>query len=249
MDIENSRFATSALYGKFANVGPEQAYEALHHTSRLKQLCGGDLVFAEKKFGQPFNFTNYAKLIFLTNELPATSDKTRAFYSRVKVVTFPTVFEGEAADKRLVDNITVDEFDGLAFKCLQRLQGFYDHDFNNVREESSEAVAALYEKLTDPLTSFLEERTEADINAEVPKWQFTEEFNSWCAEKGFRKWTETRLGKEMALKGFDTEKKTVDGGKRWWTWTGLRWKDGEGRNSCISIQGSLEGLLDENAQA
>jgi putative DNA primase/helicase len=247
-DIDGNRFATSQLYGKFASISPEAAYETLTQTSKLKQLTGADLVFAERKFGQPFNFVNNAKLIFLANELPATNDKTKAFYSRVKIINFPRTFENEAADRRLVDGIPPDEFDGLAFKSLMRLQRFYDENFNNCFHESSDEMAALYEKLTDPLSTFLKERTEKDINGEVPKWELQEEFFAWCGEHGFRKWTEHRLGKEMARRGFDTEKKTIKEGTRWLVWTGLKLKNGEGRGSYVPIQEPVEGL-DANAQA
>jgi P4 family phage/plasmid primase-like protien len=237
MDIEGSRFATSQLFGKFANIGPEQTYEALSNTSRLKQLSGGDMINAERKFGHAFNFTNHAKLIFLTNELPVTNDKTTAFYSRVKIITFPNTFEGEAADKQLVDNIAPDEYEGLAFKCLQRLQDFYSHNFNNVREEPSNSVAEVYERLTDPLTTFLQERTEADVNGTVPKWELSEEFNSWCGEHSFRKWTDHRLSKEMGKRGFETAWISTEEGKRWRGWAGLKWND-NGKETTQPAQSS-----------
>ena len=52
----------------------------LSETGNFKMLVSGDSITAERKFEQPFTFRNYAKLIFSANEIPASDDKTDAFY-------------------------------------------------------------------------------------------------------------------------------------------------------------------------
>ena len=37
-------------------------------------LVSGDFIRAQKKYGQPFEFSNYAKLIFSANEIPQSED-------------------------------------------------------------------------------------------------------------------------------------------------------------------------------
>jgi len=86
--LQNNRFASVELYRKMAAIAGEISYTSLKNTDLIKQLTGGDLIRAEKKWGQPFQFENYAKLIISTNELPKTTDKTVAFYRRLYLIEF-----------------------------------------------------------------------------------------------------------------------------------------------------------------
>lgn len=89
-------------------------YTLLKKTSKLKQCSGEDLIYCERKFKEPFSFRNYAKMMFLTNQVPLTWDKTYAFYRRIFLLEFPYTFiEGETADPMIVDKISGHEFQGL----------------------------------------------------------------------------------------------------------------------------------------
>ncbi|MFC1607142.1 phage/plasmid primase, P4 family [Candidatus Latescibacterota bacterium] len=81
-ELQHNKFAPGRLYGKFINIASEMDYKKLSKTSQLKQASGGDYLSCERKFKEPFPFKNYAKLIFNTNQLPRTDDKTDAFYRR-----------------------------------------------------------------------------------------------------------------------------------------------------------------------
>ena len=101
--------------------------------------------------------------IFNTNELPRTTDKTRAFYRRLYMIEFPHKFEGE------------------------------------------------YEQLTNPLSEFIRENTEEDVNGFIPKWIFAKVLNYWQRFKGYREWSDAEIGKEMAFLGYDTKQKALTG--------------------------------------
>ena len=49
-------------------------------------MVAGDSVTGEHKFGQPFTFGNYAKMIFSANLIPEREDKTDAFYRRWVII-------------------------------------------------------------------------------------------------------------------------------------------------------------------
>jgi len=62
--LVNNRFSASKLYGKLANISPDIPYNALTDSSMIRQLTGGDLITAEAKYKDSFEFHNHAKLIF-----------------------------------------------------------------------------------------------------------------------------------------------------------------------------------------
>lgn len=69
-ELCSNRFSKAELYQKYANIAPDIPHNTIKDSSIFKQLTGGDQITAEKKFRNPFNFVNYAKLIFSANELP-----------------------------------------------------------------------------------------------------------------------------------------------------------------------------------
>ena len=209
--FQNNRFAAADLSGKFANLAGEIKYEVLKNTDILKRLVGGDLIRAERKYGDPFYFTNYAKLIFNTNELPRTTDKTRAFYRRLYMIEFPHKFEGENEDKMLMLKITKEELEGLAFQCIGYLQNLREKGFFFTMDTSTDDLAGQYEQLTNPLSEFIRENTEGDVNGFIPKWIFAKVLNYWQRFKGYREWSDAEIGKEMAFLGYDTKQKALTG--------------------------------------
>lgn len=98
-ELNEVRFARAELYQKYANLFADLPGDRLFKTGVFKAVTGGDPISAERKFQNPFSFTNYAKLIFSANKLPATIDDTDAFFRRWLIVEFLNKFEGDKADK------------------------------------------------------------------------------------------------------------------------------------------------------
>jgi len=228
-DLQYNRFASSELFGKLANVSGEMDYDVLKKTSKLKQCCGQDLITCERKFRQPFPFRNHTKMIFLTNEVPPTEDKTVAFYRRPFLVEFPNKFIiGKNADPMIVEKISQEEFEGLAWKCLKVLKKLRKRDFVFSRHQATQDVAKQYEELSNPLDKFLNEKTERDIDDHILKGKFNERFMAYLAENRFRMWTAHKIGKAMYEKGFGEELISVlkKNGKHSTAraWVGIKWK-------------------------
>ncbi|GAI67172.1 unnamed protein product [marine sediment metagenome] len=77
----------------------------------------------ERKFKDEFHFVNYAKLIFLGNEIPYSTDKSFAFYRRMSLVEFPKRFEIKIkADPFIIDRIPEAEFEAVGFESIQILK-------------------------------------------------------------------------------------------------------------------------------
>ncbi|NAL78183.1 DNA primase family protein [Nitrososphaera sp. AFS] len=130
-DIVTNRFALAGLYGKSANIFADLKNDKLTNTGPFKMLVAGDPMKAEKKHCQPFDFENYAKLIFSANEIPQSEDKTYAYYRRWIIFFFENVFEADQNDPNLIDKITThEEMSGLlnlsliALKQLRKDNGF-----------------------------------------------------------------------------------------------------------------------------
>lgn len=228
-DLQYNRFASSRLFGKLANVSGEMDYDVLKKTSKFKESCGQDLMTCERKFRRPFPFRNHAKMIFLTNEIPPTEDKSEAFYRRMFLVEFPNKFIlRDNADPMLVERIPQKEFEGLAWKCLRIYKKLRKKDFIFSRHEATEYVAKQYEILSNPLDNFLSKKTKRNINGYILVGEFGEKFNAYLGKKELRPWSMTKVGKAMKGKGFEQTSLSVlnKDGKRIVNraWCGLKWK-------------------------
>jgi P4 family phage/plasmid primase-like protien len=154
-DLGGDKFAAADLYGKMVNTCGDISADKFSRSGIFKMLVSGDSIRAQRKYGQPFNFRNYSKLIFSANQIPDTEDRTFAFYKRWILLNFEKVFR-ENKDTNLIDKLTTpEELSGLlnlaliALKQLQKEEGF--------RNISIEETMQQYNKNADTTTTFIEE--------------------------------------------------------------------------------------------
>ena len=92
-----------------ANTFADLKSDKLTNTGPFKMLVSGDFIRAQNKFCNPFEFQNYAKLIFSANEIPQSEDKSYAYFRRWIILFFENVFEGDNNDTKLIEKLTTDE--------------------------------------------------------------------------------------------------------------------------------------------
>lgn len=102
------RFKTAQLSGKLVCAGDDIEDNFISNLAIFKKLVTGNPVNAERKGQDPFDFSNYAKLIFSANNVPRMNDKTGAVMSRLILVPFTAHFEpGEDGfDLEIIDKLT-----------------------------------------------------------------------------------------------------------------------------------------------
>jgi len=226
--LQSSPFSVGRLYGKLANVTSEMQYSILRNTDKIKMATGEDLINCERKFKEPFVFQNYAKLIFLTNQIPLTVDKTFAFYRRVFLLEFPNKFIlGESADPDVIDKIDQSEFEGLALWALAKLGELKRKYFVFTRHIKTKEITEQYENLSNPLYKFMRDFVIREPDSDIPKSEFQGRFNAYQKDKGFRIWDSREISREMRNMGYvhkyltrgETQNKTTYIG-----WIEIFWK-------------------------
>ena len=240
------RFAPARLYGKLVNNAGEISYDDLKDVNILKKSTGGDEITAEEKFKKEFNFKNYAKMIFLTNELPETPDKTDAFYRRYYPITFPFVFNNDEANPLIIEKLSDREFQGLLYKCLYEvIPKFIERGFRFTVDPDTDKLRDMFEERSSPILQFIRTKCMEGPGLKVPKWVFKHMLNEWLRERGKGEWPDERITRWMRSRGFEegklnySEDKTIEyyemlgwnidddeiGNKRWYSWKGLTFKE------------------------
>lgn len=124
--IQDDKFDRIKLKGKHANISPELPENTyIKDTSLFKALTGNDMISARLMHSQKeVKFVNFAKIIFLTNHIPMTSEGDDAFFNRVEIFEFFHEFkDGVDANANIIKEIaTESELSGLLNESVRALQ-------------------------------------------------------------------------------------------------------------------------------
>ncbi len=155
------RFEKYKLYRMLANISGELAPRFIRDTSLLKELMGWDIISVRLMHSQlRFMFRNYAKLIFLANQIPATYETDDAFYPKVQIFEFVKQFkegeEGTRSKEELMADITTEqEMSGLLNKAVRALQELLKRGkFKSTKSEMENKE--LYLIKSNPLKYYIE---------------------------------------------------------------------------------------------
>lgn len=152
-----NRFAAAELYGKLANTCADIPSTALAQTGMFKMLTGNDPLTAERKYGQPFTFTNIAKLLFSCNKVPETKDDTDAYFRRWIIIACNNVFTGKKCNPKIIEKLTTEtELSGLLNWALQGLKRLLTNGHFTANEDI-ETQRKEYIRKSNSSKAFIEE--------------------------------------------------------------------------------------------
>jgi len=224
-ELEEDKFKKAELFAKLANLSSDIPSKGLHHIGTFKMLTGGDKITAEKKFGHPFQFTNFAKLVFSANRPPKIfNEDTLALWRRFIIIDFPNTFSDDIADKHLLAKLTTEaELSGLlnlALKALHRLSSKDGFSYDKTVED----IAERYTVLSDPILSFVNEQCELDNDATIDKQILYNAFDQYCQDKQIPIISKESFGRN--LKNSPTLKigstRSSSDGHRAYCWRGIK---------------------------
>ena len=180
----DNRFSRIELYGKLANIHADLSSEKLEETGSFKMLTGGDLIRGEKKYQDAVKFHNYAKLIYSANELPKTTDRTKAFFRRWIIVEFPYTFPetNDDTDTSLPESLVNEEsLAGLLNWALEGLERILENE-QFTHTTSRDEIEQKWIRETDSLRAFLDTAVETKTDAWTAKEDFYNLYKKFCSE-------------------------------------------------------------------
>lgn len=222
-ELVSNGFSRVALRGKLLNAAGDINYRDIEDTALLKQLTGEDMIYGDRKYMNPISFTNYAKLVFAGNRLPETSDYSDGFFRRAFIIEFPFQFPQNPSLTQRVNNVKAlgPAYEGLLFEALQRLSKLRRRGFIFTNHKEAGEMRKEYERRSNPVVAFIDERCVRSADASVTKQSFLEALNCWLGKQGKPPYTHTRLGKFLKSLGIEEGKRSIFGGKRESYWLGI----------------------------
>jgi P4 family phage/plasmid primase-like protien len=178
-ELEENHFAAANLFGKLANMYADLPPHALESTGKIKMLTGGDHITVERKFGDFFEYVNYAKMIFSTNKLPMSYDDTDAFYRRWIIINFPNKFS-ETDGKGLVKKLTTEEeLSGLFNTAILGYKRLIENSkFSG--QKNVENIREQYIRLSDSVQAFVMDCIDISAEGWIEKKVLYKIYGAYC---------------------------------------------------------------------
>jgi putative DNA primase/helicase len=194
-DITKDRFAAADLYRKLLDAVPDVGSEKLVQTAAIKALTGHtDRIKAQRKYQDPFEFVNFAKMIFGFNAIPESADKTSGWYRRIEIIRMEHILGGTEFSKEFLKRLTSpEELSGLFNLAIKALPDLLKRNaFTN--ETSREDTAEEYEAASSPMEYFCDRFLKNIPGEMVTKAVLFEKFKEFCVKAGAPILTSNKLG-------------------------------------------------------
>lgn len=190
LDIQElgDRFKTAEMVGKLANIGDDIGDEFIPNPSVFKKLVSGDRLNVEFKGQDPFDFNNYAKLLFSANAIPRIKDKSGAVLDRMIIVPFDATFSKDDPDYdpyikyKLRDREVMEYLIVLGLAGLRRV--LENHAFTSSKRVDKELAA--YNEDNNPILMFF---ADMDVEAELynqPVGSVYLAYDIFCRDNNFQ---------------------------------------------------------------
>lgn len=179
-ELAKDRYAKGGLFGKYANLCGDMPSNYIEDTAIIKTLSGGDSITARNIYGEPFDFTNRAKLIFSMNHIPKFDDTTDSTFRRILIIEFNNRVMG--LTEGFNESDLAAEIPGIFNEALEVLPVLLERgDFTGVKsvEETREYII----DRADSVAAFLKHCTEEGSGRTKAQDAYTA-YTKFCREKG-----------------------------------------------------------------
>ena len=224
--ILTDKFATSNMFSKLLNFYDDLSFKDIKATGQFKIATGGGYISAEKKFGECYQFMNYAKLMFATNKISDVEDTDDdAYYSRWLNIFFNNVFDNDnpKTDKNIITKlIAKKEMEGFLNWALIGLKRLFDtHKFSY--DLTAEENKVLMEYSSNPISAFVQDCLIQKNDSWITKEDMYKVYSFYINKKGGARVGIKKFGGDLPTKNnFIAEaRKTIDKKKGVKVWSNV----------------------------
>jgi len=176
-------------------------------TALFKQLVSGEPVEARLPYGEPFTVTDYAKLIFNSNELPADVEHTNAYFRRFLIIPFDVTIPDEEQDKELSNKIIEKELSGVFNWVLKGLERLLDQK-GFTKSKMIENQLSDFRRESDSVLSFMHEYNYSkSFDEYVPLSEIYEKYRRFCKTDGYHPCGKRKFNKRIKSAGYTVQRK------------------------------------------
>ncbi len=189
---------------------------------RLLSITGEDMLTVDRKYNEPSSGKLPTRFVILSNELPRFRDASMAIANRLLVLQMTESFLGRE-DRELDDKLRP-ELAGILSWALEGLDRLTRNGRFTTPGSSEDAIALMMD-LASPMSAFVRDCCERDIDATVSCDNLYHAWQGWAEENGHRAGAKSTVGRDLraVVPELRIEKHRVDGRLvRYYTRIGLQ---------------------------
>lgn len=194
--LTTNNWATAHLRGKKINISNEDESKFMK-ADVFKALVTGDTINAERKYGDPFEFTPNTKFVFCTNEMPTFDIMNHGLKRRMKFIPFFRKFHDHEQDKELQTKLSK-EIPGIIKWSLEGARRFIANDrvFNQA-QASIDSLNKFVLEISSAL-SFFNEFYIIDNDYKTANCDVYKDYTTWCINNGRKPMNSLNFWKELS---------------------------------------------------
>jgi len=197
---DSNSYYRSNLSNKLLNYSSE--INGKLEAQTFKQLASGEPIEVNVKYKDPYIMTDYAKLMFNTNELPKQVENTNAFFRRFIIIPFRVTITDDEKDTKLAEKIIDNELSGVFNWVLNGLKRILiNQDFTDCDISKKEVLQ--FRKESDSVLMFLEENNyKTSATNRTNRTELYQKYQAHCIDFGNRPLSAGRFYTRLKNTGF-----------------------------------------------
>ncbi|NKQ39518.1 MAG: hypothetical protein HF967_08670 [Methanosarcinales archaeon] len=180
--LTTNLFSTPHLIGKKINISAEEESKFMQ-ADKFKALVTGDMVSAERKFGEQFEFEPTTKYLFASNKLPTFAGMDYGLKRRIKIIPFLRTFKGDKVDHNLIDKIKKERA-GIIAWAIKGAERFVKHNYTFSKAKASTEAMIEFESEISGAVRFVRENYEVDDDVFISNDDLYSQYREWCSING-----------------------------------------------------------------
>lgn len=206
----SERFQNAEMVDKLANIGDDIADGYIPNSAIFKKLVTGERIQAQRKFEKPFEFNNYAKMLFSANEVPKIKDRGGAIQRRLIIIPFLAHFSKNDPDFRPYIKYELREAENIEYLIKLGIEGLKRILQNQAFTQSDKVNSNMeeFEENNNPIIGFFNEYPDLKIENETNTSVYMV-YAAYCNTNGHHPLSKVAFSKQIT-KRFDMEVKPVN---------------------------------------
>lgn len=148
------------LMGKLLNFAPEINAKGEQSHDLIKRMASGEAIQVKMLYKDTITITDYAKLMFNANVLPADVEHSHGFFRRFLIVEFGETISDEEKDPELANKIIANELSGVLNWIIEGTKRLQQNKHFSTCKKSDE-ILKQYRTDTDVVAMLIEDRNYA----------------------------------------------------------------------------------------
>lgn len=209
--LTTDKFSTQHLIGKKINISSEEESKYIK-SDKFKGLVTGDLVEAERKFGDKFEFIPKAKYLFASNQMPTFEGINYGLKRRIKIIPFYRRFIGRERDMSLKLKLER-ELPGIMGWMIEGAKRLVANDYEFTKSIASLEALEEFENETSSSLRFVRENYMLSAHGFIAGDTIYQEYKDWCMANGNKYKSKNNFLKDITdnIDGIQKERHRIDG--------------------------------------